>query len=161
MIKTLRAAALAGFALSLFAAPVRAQIAIRELAAAAGTDAAPLVEHLKISRGRRFVADRVALPRQGKDVLDGCVALDATTIQPMNVKTAAVLVQTCLNNRYRADGAYLVQAQAEGEVLRIVVSGHIRTGDPVLLDLGTTLSKREYRLLGFDAVLDNRAAILQ
>ncbi|MBI3565953.1 MAG: hypothetical protein HY079_12205, partial [Elusimicrobia bacterium] len=150
MIKTLRAAALAGFALSLFAAPVRAQIAIRELAAAAGTDAAPLVEHLKISRGRRFVADRVALPRQGKDVLDGCVALDATTIQPMNVKTAAVLVQTCLNNRYRADGTYLVQAKADEAALRIVVTGSIMTGDSVLLDLNSTLAKRQNMLLGFE-----------
>lgn len=161
MIKTLRVAALAGFALSLLSAPVRAQIAIRELAAAAGTDAAPLIEHLKISRGRRFIADRVALPRQGKDVLDGCVALDATTIQPMNVKTAAVLVQTCLNNRYRADGTYLVQAKADEAALRIVVTGQIATGDSVLLDLNSTLSKRQNMLLGFEATLDNRAAILQ
>lgn len=161
MIKTLRVAALAGLALLAVSVPVRAQTAIRELADAAGVDAAPMVEHLKISRRHRFAADRLAIPREGKDVLDGCVALDAKTIQPMNPKTAAVLVQTCLNNRYRHDGTYLVQAQAEGVVVRIVITGRIATGDPVLLDLGTTLAKREYRLLGFDAVLDNRAAILQ
>lgn len=178
MNKNIAKAALAGLALTLLTPSLRAQTAIRELAAAAGVEAAPMIEHLKASRDIHSTA--LTLPRGGQDVLNGCSALDAKLIAPMNTRTAALLVQTCLNNRYRADGSYFVEAQVatisvracppgpglqcmamrDVEGIRIVVTGSIMTGDSVLLDLNATLSQRQNKLLGFDAVVDNHATIL-
>ncbi len=177
MNKNIAKAALAGLALTLLTPSLRAQTAIRELAAAAGVDAAPMVEHLKVAR--EMSPRPTALRRGGLDILQGCSALDAKLIAPMNTRTAALLVQTCLNNRYRQDGAYAVRAQAatvsvpacppgpglqceamkDVDGIRIVVTGTLMTGDSVLLDLDATLTRRRNTLLGFAAVVDNQASV--
>jgi hypothetical protein len=98
---------------------------------------------------------------------------------PWNVSQAAIMIQTCLNHQYAADGGYQVHAEAARfgsraacpngprschaivEVLgiKITVSGSILTGDSVLLDLNGSLEQRGNKLMGFETTVVNQAAI--
>lgn len=176
---TLRKAVLAGLALTLLSPAVRAQTAIVELASLAGSDASPMIEHLKVAKAS---AQRpLTIPLNAKDILEGCSALEVKNIMPMTPKQGALLVQTCLNHYYPADGQVQVQAQAarfgvrscpeatagsfsceafrEVEGIKITVSGLIMTGSPVLLDLNYTVKKRNGKVLGFDTIVENDATI--
>jgi len=176
-----RKAVLAGLALTLLAPAVRAQTAIRELAAAAGVEAAPMVEHLKAAKAAPQ-RPPLTIPLHGKDVLQGCSALDVKNIMPMTAKQGALLVQTCLNHDYPADGSFTVAAEAarfgvracpestdpnrmacqafmEVEGIKITVNGTLAMGNPVLVDLNFSLNQRRGKLLGLYAIVENKAAL--
>jgi hypothetical protein len=111
----------------------------------------------------------------GKDVLAGCSALDAKSFLPWNVNQASLMIQTCLNHAYPADGGYQVRAEAarfgsrlcpngdgaacraivEVVGIKITVSGRILTSDTVLNDLKSTLDQRGNKLMGFETTLEN------
>ena len=97
----------------------------------------------------------------GKDVLANCSALDAKSFLPWNVNQASLMVQTCLNHAYPADGGYRVTAQparfAEVIGIKITVTGRILASDTVLGDLKSTLDKRGDKLMGFETTLENTA----
>ena len=113
----------------------------------------------------------------GKDVLANCSALDAKSFLPWNVNQASLMIQTCLNHAYPADGGYQVRAQparfgsrlcpdgagtacrAIIEVIgiKITVSGRILASDSVLSDLKSTLDQRGDKLMGFETTLENVA----
>jgi hypothetical protein len=165
------------------AAPARAATALQQLGREAGVDAAPLASRMTSLRALAAAETPLMvpmIPRHGKDVLVGCSALEVRSLMIPNAKQAALLIQTCLNHAYAADGDYTVTAsaarfgarvcpekagamscQAIEEVvgIKITVSGVILDGDPVLLDLAATLAGRNGLLLGFRAVLDNEAEI--
>lgn len=146
--------------LALTAGPAAAVPALQDLGREAGVDTAVIAQRIEASRALAASAPRtLMIPRGGKDVLEGCTALDVKTFVALNPKQAAVLVQTCLNHAYAADGAYSVRAQAEASSLKIVVAGEILDGNPVLLDLTSTLQARGGRILGFPAVLDSQVRV--
>lgn len=180
MMKMTLKAPLTILALALTSGPAMAATALQQLGQEAGIDAAPLVQQMKAVRTLAAAEAPLMIPRRGKDVFEGCSAFDVRTLMPLNAKQAALLVQTCLNHAYAADGRYAVRASAERfgtrvcpektgamtcqaivEVvgIKITVTGSILTGDPVLLDLNSTLETRGGKLLGFPAVVDNRAEI--
>ena len=111
-----------------------------------------------------------------KDVLADCSALDAKSFLPWNVNQAAVMIQTCLNHAYPADGGYQVVAtparfgsrlcpdgaatcRAIIEVvgIKITVTGRILASDMVLSDMKSTLDRRGGKLMGFETTLENAA----
>lgn len=165
------------------AVPARAATALQDLGRAAGVEAAPLAARMTALRALAAAATPVPVPAshpRGKDVLTGCSALEVRTLMSLNPKQAALLVQTCLNHSYAADGPYAVRASAArfavrvcperaGEMscqaleevvgVKITVTGAVPAGDPVLLDLAATLADRDGLLLGFRAVLDDRTAV--
>lgn len=175
---------LTGLILALAAAGASAQTALQQLGAEAGNDTVALAREFKDMRAMDqapSIAPVVALPRQGKDVFESCDALTAKSFLPWNVSQAAIMVQTCLNHAYKADGAYRVTAtparfgsracpngagascRAIIEVvgIKLTVSGEILTGDSVLLDLNASLAKRGNKLMGFETTVENQAAILK
>jgi|GEM_PF-7032213 len=179
MKKNIVIAALAVLALS-FSSAARAQSALSQLGDEAGVDAAPLSAQLKAVRALA-VQPPLTIPRDAKDIFDGCSSLDVKTFLPVNPQMAAVLVQTCLNHAYAQDGDYRVTASvarfgvrscpmsgdaktcgAMMEVLgiKITVAGAIMTGNPVLMDLNFSLAKRRGQLLGFYAIVDDQAQLL-
>ncbi len=124
------------------------------------------------------VMDVVALPQHAKDVFSSCDVLEAKSFMPWNVSQAAIMIQTCLNHAYAADGGYRVTAEAarfssracpsgpatcramiEVVGIKITVSGSILTGDSVLLDLNGSLEQRGNKLMGFQTLFVNQAAI--
>jgi hypothetical protein len=162
-----------------FSAPAAAS-ALQDLGAQAGVDVAPLAQSLKAARAFSAAEAPLMIPRRGKDVFEGCSAMDVKTFVALNPKQAALLVQTCLNHAYAADGRLSVRASAERfgsracpenagrmscraivEVvgIKITVSGVLMTGDSVLLDLNSSLDSRGGKLLGFPAIVDNQAEI--
>jgi hypothetical protein len=175
---------LTGLILALAVSAAAAQTALQQLGAEAGNDTVALAREFKDVRamdaGPR-IAPVVALPRRGKDVFEDCSAMTAKSFAPWNISQAAIMVQTCLNHAYAADGAYRVVAsparfgsracpnnggvscRAIIEVvgIKITVSGQILTGDSVLLDLESSLTQRNNKLLGFEATVENQAAILK
>ncbi|MDD5302770.1 MAG: hypothetical protein PHS14_06625 [Elusimicrobia bacterium] len=173
--------ALAGLALMLACSPAMAQTALQQLGQAAGADVAPIVSRMEMTRAQQAVQGPLGVARFPKDVFEACSVLEAKPFTAWNVKQAAVLIQTCLNHSYSADGStYYVsarvarfsvpacpaetgalscQALIEVEGIAITVSGSLMTGNPVLGDLNYALQKRGGKLLGFDAALDNKAVI--
>lgn len=161
-----------------------AQSALQQLGAEAGDDTVALAQQFKdvraMNAGPAPVIDAPAadIERSSKDVFENCGAFEAKSFAPWNVSQAAILVQTCLNHDYAADGDYQVTAQVarfgsracpEGprsckavmEVvgLKLVVTGRIMDGNPVLLDLNSSLEQRGGKLMGFEAIVDNEAEI--
>lgn len=180
MMKTLLTLSLAALALVPASVPASAAPALQQLGQEAGVDAAPLIQKMQDVRSLAAAQAALMIPRRGKDVFSGCSALDVKTLLPMNPKQAALLVQTCLNHAYAADGAYSVRASAERfgarvcpekagamtcqaivEVvgIKITVTGVVSAGDPVLLDLDSSLELHGGKLLGFPAIVDNQAEI--
>ena len=175
---------LTGLLLALAVSGAAAQTALQQLGAEAGNDTVAIAREFKDVRamdtGPAGIAP-VALSRRGKDVFQDCDALTAGSFVRWNVSQAALLVQTCLNHAYAADGAYRVTAaparfvsricpNGEGascraiiEVvgIKLTVSGQVLAGDAVLLDLDTSLNQRGNKLMGFEAIVDNQAAILK
>lgn len=175
---------LTGLILALAVSGAAAQTALQQLGAEAGNDTVALAREFKDVRAMDAgpgIAPVVALPRHGKDVFESCDVLTAKSFMPWNVSQAAIMVQTCLNHAYRADGAYRVTAKParfgsracpnnEGascraiiEVvgIKITVSGQVLAGDSVLLDLDTSLTQRGNKLMGFETTVENQAAILK
>jgi hypothetical protein len=73
-----------------------------------------------------------------------------------NAKQAAILIQTCLNHDYRADGPYTVRARARAdEGLDILIFGVVPDGDEVREELAEALTARHGMLLGFRAILND------
>jgi hypothetical protein len=167
--------------LALASSGASAQSALQQLGAQAGVDASSLSLRMKAVRAMNAGAEPAAdAPQGGKDVLAGCSALSAQAILPWNIAQAVVMTQTCLNHAYAADGDFQVVAQAarfgkracpEGpqsckavmEVvgIKIVVTGRLGDGNAVLEDLDATLRRRESKLFGYDAVVENQASALQ
>ncbi len=56
-------------------------------------------------------------------------------------------------------GAATCRAIIEVIGIKITVTGHIMTGDSVLLDLNGSLARRDNKLMGFEATIDNQADI--
>ncbi len=156
----------------LLASVVHAQTALQQLAAQSGVDAAPLTATWSAARLESSrVAEDTEIP--ARDVFAGCPALGESAVAPANSKQAAIFLQTCLNHLYPQNGAYQVQAQAarfgvracapggfascgalvEVDGIELSVHGTVPNGDPVLLDLGYTLSRRDGRLLGFPSII--------
>ncbi|MDE2143649.1 MAG: hypothetical protein KGL74_12640, partial [Elusimicrobia bacterium] len=162
-------AALIALTLTLASRPAMAATALQQLGQEAGIDAAPLAQQLKAVRALAAVSAPLMIPRRSKDVFEGCSALEARSLKAWTPAQAALLVQTCLNHVYAADGAYSVHAQAArfgqrvcpdsaGQLscqaivevvgIKITVSGVVLTGDSVLLDLNGSLTQRGGKLLG-------------
>jgi hypothetical protein len=173
---------LTGIILALASTGAAAQTALLQLGAAAGADTAALAQQFKDVRAMESVRiPAVGLPRRAKDVFEDCSAFTAKSFAPWNVSQAAIMIQTCLNHAYAADGDYRVTATVarfgsracpEGgaatcraiiEVvgIKIVVSGEIMTGDSVLYDLDSSLQQRGGKLMGFEATIENQADILK
>ena len=161
MSKNATVKVLTGVFLALASSGAMAQSALQQLGEEAGIDAAPLHVQMK------FVHDLAAVQTYGvpltKDVFAGCSALEAEPLLAWNAAQAAILVQTCLNHVYPADGLYQVQSQAANSAsvagLKITVSGRIAAGDTVLDDLKASIKKRDGKLLGFKTALVNLATI--
>ncbi|MFI5345512.1 MAG: hypothetical protein ACHQ51_03975 [Elusimicrobiota bacterium] len=172
--------ALMGLTLTLASRPAMAATALQQLGQEAGIDTAAIAQQMKTVHALSLAAAPLMIPRHSKDVFEGCSALEERPLQPWTPAQAALLVQTCLNHAYAADGRYTVRAQAtrfskrvcpqndammtcqaivEVIGIKITVAGTIMTGDSVLLDLDGTLKQREGKLLGFPATLDNQAQI--
>ena len=156
--------------------------ALRQLGRQAGVDAAPIADQMKTIRALSVTeADEVRQVARGADVFESCSALEARSFAPWTPKQAALLVQTCLNHAYAAGGRYTVVAQAarfavsvcpdakpgtmscralvEVDGIKITVAGAIMAGDSVLEDLNASLKNRGGKLLGFSAIVDNKAEI--
>jgi hypothetical protein len=184
MKKTLTiVSALMGLTLTLASRPAMAATALQQLGQEAGIDAAPLAQQFAAVRAASAEAASEAplsIPRRPKDVFDGCAAMEAKSFAPWTPAQAALLVQTCLNHAYAADGAYSVRAQAarfsqrvcpetagafscqafvEVMGIKITVSGNIMTGDSVLLDLDGSLKLHGGKLMGFPVIVENQASI--
>lgn len=169
------------------ASAAMAQSAISELAVQAGVDAAPLAQQFRSFQDGTQNAP-LMIPRNPKDALSGCMAIDAKALSLVawTLPQAVGQIQSCLNKVY-ADGdaqprGYTVTASAarfsvracpeaaagqmaceaimEVEGIKITVSGKILTGDSVLMDLNYSLRQRGSKLLGFHAVIDNKVEIL-
>ena len=175
---------LTGLILLLAAAGASAQTALQQLGAEAGNDTESLArdfQQLRKMDQTPSIAPVVALPRQGKDVFAGCSAFEAKSFTRWNVSQAAIMVQTCLNHAYAADGAYRVTAQparfgsrlcpndagascraiVEVVGIKITVAGEIKTGDSVLLDLNASLAQRHNKLFEYEATVEHQAALLK
>jgi hypothetical protein len=170
---------LTGFILALAATGAKAQSALTQLGAEAGNDTVALAQQLKDVRTMDAgPAPILTLPQHAKDIFQNCAALEAKSFVAWNVTQAAIMVQTCLNHAYAADGQYRVVAQAarfgsracpsgpatcraiiEVVGIKITVSGQIMTGDSVLLDLNGSLSQRNNKLMGFETLVENQAEI--
>ena len=173
--------ALMGLTLTLASSPAMAATALQQLGQEAGIDTAVIAQQMKAVRASAADAKAsLMIPRRDKDVFEDCSALEERPFQPWTPAQAALLVQTCLNHAYAADGRYSVRAQAarfsqrvcpetagmmtcqalvEVVGIKITVSGNILTGDTVLLDLNGTLKRRGGKLLGFPATVDNQAQL--
>lgn len=173
---------LTGIILALAATGAKAQSALTQLGAEAGNDTVALAQQFKDMRAMDAGSSQVVgLPRRAKDVFSSCDVLEAKSFMPWNVSQAAIMVQTCLNHAYAADGAYRVVAEAarfgsrarpndagascraiiEVVGIKISVQGEVMAGDSVLLDLNASLAQRNNKLLGFEATIENQAAILK
>jgi hypothetical protein len=171
---------LTGLILALASTGALAQTALQQLGAEAGNDTVALARQFQDVRAMDAgSADVAGLPQHSKDVFASCDVLTAKSFMPWNVSQAALMVQTCLNHAYKADGAYRVTAlparfgsracpnnagatcRAIIEVvgIKITVSGQILTGDSVLLDLNGSLEQRGNKLMGFETTVVNQAAI--
>jgi hypothetical protein len=168
------------------ASAAMAQSAISQLAVQAGMDAAPLAQQFR-SFQDSTQNKPLMIPRNPKDVLGGCMAIDAKALSLVawTLPQAVGQIQSCLNKTF-VDGdaqprGYTVTAEAarfgvracpeaqagqmacqafmEVEGIKITVSGKILTGDSVLMDLNYSLQKRAAMLLGYHAVLDNKVEI--
>ena len=179
MNKKTSAAILAGLVLALASSGAAAQSALRQLGAEAGNDTVALAQDFKDMRAMNAGrAPAAAIRRDSKDVFAGCESFEAKPFMAWNLSQAAVIVQTCLNNAYPADGAYAVRssvarfsvkacpsgsapecsATVEVAGIKIAVSGEIIAGDSVLQDLNASLDKRGGKLLNFYAVVDGAQA---
>jgi len=175
---------LTGLILLLAAAGASAQTALQQLGAEAGNDTVSLArdfQQLRALDQTPSIAPVVALPRHGKDVFATCEAMTAKSFIQWNVSQAAIMVQTCLNHAYKADGAYQVTAQParfgsracpndtsascraiiEVVGIKITVRGQILTGDSVLMDLDESIAQRNHKLFGYETTVENQAAILK
>lgn len=161
MIRKTLAFALAFLALAPAAVPARASTALRQLGREAGVDASPLARRMDSVRALAAAETPMMIPRFGKDVLAGCSALEVRTLMALNAKQAALLVQTCLNHAYAADGLYSVQARAVTPGITITVTGSVPAGDSVLVDLNGTVGAHGGKLLGFPAVVDDKTEALK
>src|SRR3954465_13340195 len=102
---------LTGLILALAAPGAAAQTALQQLGAEAGSDTVALsrqFQDVRVMDQAPNIAPVVALPRRGKDVFQDCGALPAKSYLPWNVSQASIMIQTCLNHAYKADGAYRV-----------------------------------------------------
>lgn len=168
------------------AAAAKAESALSQLAGQAGIEAAPLAQQFR-SFQESTENRPLMIPRQPKDILDGCMALDAKPLSLVawTLPQAVGQIQSCLNKTYTEGNgrrrAYFVNVEAarltvrvcpqakpgqlscqafeEVDGLQITVSGKILTGDPVLSDLNYSLQKRGAKLLGYHAAVENKAEI--
>ena len=173
---------LTGILLALASTGAIAQTALQQLGAEAGNDTVAIARDFKTLRamdaGQPAV---VGAARHGKDAFDSCASIESMPIVAWNAAQAAIMLQTCLNHAYPADGEYQVRAQAarfgsracpagsgaaatcraiiEVVGIKIVVTGQIPAGDDVIADLNASMQKRGGKLLGFEAILDNQADI--
>jgi hypothetical protein len=169
---------LTGLILALASTGAMAQSALQQLGEQAGVEVAPLAQQMKEVRAEQAHGP-VGVPLHAKDIFAGCSSYEAKPFLAWTAPQAALIVQTCLNNAYPADGRYTVTAasarfgrpcrpgasatcRAIVEVIgiKITVNGEILTGDGVLADLNYSIEKRGGLLLGFDAIVDNKAQIL-
>ena len=163
-----------------------AQSALSQLGGLAEVDAGPLISQIKAfqtgAQNRPLM-----IPREPKDALAGCMALEAKPLSLVawTLPQAVGQIQSCLNNAFAAESikrSYSVTAKAaeftvracpqaapghvacqafkDVEGIQITVSGKVLTGDSVLSDLNFSLQKRGGKLLGWYAELDNKAEIL-
>lgn len=183
-MKAMSKAVLTGIVLALAAGAAKAETALQQLAREAGADAAPIAARMGAAREAAAPGGPLGIPRFPKDAFDGCTALDSRPIMPWTPAQAALMVQTCINHAYTADGSgYLVKAEAarfgvracppekDGQMscqairevvgVRITVTGSIKTGDSVLMDLNYAVSKRGAKLMGFDAIVVDDAEVLR
>jgi hypothetical protein len=179
-------AVLMGLTLTLASRPAKAADAydaLQQLGLQAGVDAAPIANRMKTIRALSAaeVPQTQTIARDSKDIFEDCSALEARSFAPWTPKQAALLVQTCLNHAYAADGRFSVRAEAarfgvracpenvpgtmscqaivEVVGIKITVSGSLLTGNSVLNDLNGSLKKRGGKLMGFSAIVDNQAKL--
>ena len=163
-----------------------AQSALSQLVGLANVEVSPLAKQFQSLQDG--VQNRpLMIPQHPQDVLEGCMALDAKALSLVawTLPQAVGQIQACLNKTYAprpnerriysvtaeaarfgvrmcpaAAGQLSCQAIMEVEGIKITVNGKILTGDAVLANLNYSLQKRGEKLLGFNAVLENKAEIL-
>lgn len=172
-------------ALTLIPTSLFAQSAMEQLGQAAHFDMKPLVMQVK---DLKQMVERPSIPMRPADVLASCAIIDAKTFRAYKLDEAADVLNGCLNQLYASDSrtrrAYSVEAAAgtfsvracpeartadtfscqafiEVQGIVITVKGTILTGDPILENLNYSLSKRDNKVLGFKATLDNKAGVLK
>jgi hypothetical protein len=157
-----------------------AQTALQQLGAEAGNDTVALARQFQDMRAKNYApapAPVIGLRRESKDVFSGCESFEAKPFMAWNLPQAALIVQTCLNNAYPADGAFTVRAAVarfsvracpdgsaaacraivEVEGIKISVDGTV-PGDAVLQDLNAAIAQRGGKLLNYYATVDAASA---
>lgn len=150
--------------LFLTGARAHAQTALQQLKLQAGEQAVAASAQLPASRA--VVAALVpapTVPLNAKDVFAQCQMFEEEGFSKVGwtLPQAAQVTQFCLNKSYKRAPGYSVTASVTPAGLMITVAGRVLTGDPVLMDLGYSLSKRGGKLLGYVATLDGEAAVLK
>lgn len=170
-------ALLAVLAVSAFAASAARAGAFEDLGMASGLDVTPL--KVQVAALQQESQQRLMIPRDRKDILASCSVIDAKTFIAYTLPAAANILQGCLDQAFagrkytvtahtgrfsmracpQAAGQLGCQAIVEVQGLIITVDGTILMGDGALADLGYSLNKRGGKLLGFPAIVDNKAVL--
>ncbi len=169
---------LTGILLALASTGAMAQTALQQLGAEAGNDTVALARDFQALRASNAGPAPVSIRRASKDVFSGCESFNAKAFMAWNLPQAALIVQTCLNNAYPADGSYTVQSSVarfgirscaskgiaacgsimEVSGIKITINGGVLAGDSVLQDLNDSIEQRGGKLLGFFATIDSSGA---
>ncbi len=163
-----------------------AQSAIQQLQLQAGDDAVSASSQIQAVRAAIQPGGQlVSVPLNAKDVFAQCQAIDSKAMELVEwtLPQAVGVMQHCLDKSFNqeslgytvtaksakffvplcapAPGRMACQAMKEVDGIQITVEGQILTGDSVLMDLNFSLKKRDGKILGFRASVDNQAAILK
>jgi len=168
---------LAVLAVSAFAVSAARAGAFEDLGMASGLDVTPL--KVQVAALQRESQQRLTIPRDRKDLFAACSVIDAKTFRAYSLPEAAQALQGCLDQTFagrkytvtarpgrfsmracpQAAGQLSCQAIVEVQGLIITVDGAILMGDGALADLNFSLNKRGGKLLGFKAIIDNKAVL--
>lgn len=169
--------------LMMVATAAMAETALEQLGRIAGENMTPVSKHLDEAKLAAQQNPNLMIPREAQDVLKSCAEFNSLAFVSWTLPQAVAQTQTCLDKSYNQPGArraytvtakagkfavrlcpqsantFSCQAIAEVEGVIVAVNGRILTGDPVLMNLDFSLNKRKGLLLGWHAMLDDKAVI--
>lgn len=149
---------------SLIGARAKAQTALQQLKAQAGEAAVAAAVQAPVA-GHAVAAQALppALAPRATDVFARCQVFTAKAFSEVQwtLPQAAQVTQFCLNKSFQDSPDYSVTASASQTGITITVAGQVLAGDPVLADLGYSLSRRGGKLLGYGAALQSRVDVLK
>ena len=183
MNKTMKCAA-AVIVMTLVSSAAMAETAFEQLGRLAGANVSPISKHIDEAK-LAAQNENLTIPRFATDVLESCPAFEARPFVAWTLPQAVAQTQECLDNTFnqrpnarrmytvtahagkfavrlcpQTEGTFSCQAIAEVEGVILTISGKIMLGDGVLHNLNFSLDKRKGLLLGWHAMLDNKAEIL-